>query len=341
MRGMVGGLASAAGDHEIVAFAPTGLRGSRRVAAALAEIPVEKRISTLPAAYYWRKLWSLAGRPPVERFVGPLDVFHFSDWIYPAQRGGLRTTTLHDLVPLHFRELVHPRTYRLHTAKLRNAVRTCDLIFANSQFTADDLHKQLGFPRERVHVAYPGIDPRFGPNGPRADLGAPYLLAVATREPRKNLEALVEAFKLVRGEHRELRLAVVGAEPPSGGPQASSLDAEGVSLLGFVSDEELARLYRGAEAFAYPSIFEGFGMPIAEALASRIPVVASDHPSLDEASGDVAVRADTSDPKAFAAALEDAFELDAARLDAGVRHASRFTWQACGEAVLRGYQSFL
>ena len=338
---MVGGLASAAGDHELVAFAPTGPRGRRNVAAALAEIPIEKRIWTLPGAYYWRKLWSLAGRPPVERFAGPLDVFHFSDWMYPAQRGGLRTTTLHDLVPLHFRELVHPRTYRLHTAKLHNAVRTCDLIFANSQFTADDLHRQLAFPRERIHVAYPGIDARFTPAGPRADIGAPYLLAVATLEPRKNLEALVDAFAVLRQAHPGLRLAVVGAEPPSGGPRASSLDTDGVSLLGFVSDDELARLYRGAKAFAYPSIFEGFGMPIVEAMASRTPVVASNHPSLDEASGGLALRADPGDPSAFAAAIEAAFELDDARLDAGVRHASRFTWQACGEAVLRGYKSVL
>src|SRR3954463_2527377 len=102
VRGMVGGLASAAGDHELVAFAPTGPRGRRQVALALAEIPIEKRIWTLPGAYHWRNLWSLAGRPSVERFVGSLDVFHFSDWMYPAQRGGLRTTTVHDLVPLHF-----------------------------------------------------------------------------------------------------------------------------------------------------------------------------------------------------------------------------------------------
>jgi len=338
---MVGGLASAAGDHELVAFAPTGPRGRRHVAAALADIPIEKKIWAMPGAYYWRKLWSLAGRPPVERFVGPLDVFHFSDWMYPAQRGGLRTTTVHDLVPLHFPELVHPRTYRLHTAKLGNAVRTCDLIFANSQFTADDLHRQLAFPRERIHVAYPGIDTRFTPDGPRADFGVPYLLAVATLEPRKNLEALVDAFRGLRQAHPSLRLAVVGAVPPAGGPRASSLEAEGVSLLGFVSDDELARLYRGAEAFAYPSIFEGFGMPIVEAMASRTPVVASNHPSLDEASGGIALRAEPSDPSAFAAAIEAAFELDDVRLDAGVRHASRFTWQACGNAVLGGYESVL
>jgi glycosyltransferase involved in cell wall biosynthesis len=338
---MVGGLVeAAAGRHEVIAFAPTGPRGRRQVSAALAGIPAERRVWALPGAYYWRSLWSRAGRPPVEVFTGELDVFHFSDWMYPAQRSGLRATTVHDLVPLHFPDLVHPRTYRLHTAKLANAVRTCDAIFTNSRFTADDLNRRLGFPLERTQVAYPGIDPRFDADGPRADLGGPYLLSVATLEPRKNLSALVRAFQLVRRNRPELTLAVVGAEPP-GGTETAALAAEGVRRLGFVSDDELARLYRGAAAFAYASMYEGFGMPIVEAMASRTAVVASEHPSLDEASGGIAMRANPGDPDAFATAIEAALALDEAHLDAGIRHAAAFTWRACGDAVLRGYEKAL
>jgi glycosyltransferase involved in cell wall biosynthesis len=341
VRGMVAGLVEASeGRHEIVAFAPTGPRGRRHVEAALAEIPAARRVWALPGAYYWRGLWSRAGRPPVETVAGDLDVFHFSDWMYPAQRGGVRATTVHDLVPVHFPDLVHRRTHQLHTAKLANAVRTCDVIFTNSRFTADDLHDRLGFAPERTVVAYPGIDPRFTAEGSRADLGAPYVLAVATLEPRKNLPALVRAFQQVRGDRPELLLAVAGAQAP-GGTGAPAVTGEGVRRLGFVSDEELARLYRGAEAVAYPSLYEGFGMPIVEAMACHTPVVAADHPSLDEASGDIALRADSSDPEAFAAAIEAALEPDEARLEEGVRHASRFGWRACGEAVLNGYENAL
>jgi glycosyltransferase involved in cell wall biosynthesis len=338
VRGMVAGLVEASeGRHEVVAFAPTGPRGRGHVRAALAEIRVERRVWALPGAYYWRALWSRAGRPAVETFAGDLDVFHFSDWMYPAQRGGVRATTVHDLVPVHFPDLVHRRTRQLHTAKLANAVRTSDVIFTNSRFTADDLHERLGFAPEQTVVAYPGIDPRFTAEGPRCDLGAPYVLAVATLEPRKNLPALIGAFQHVRRGRPDLRLAVAGAEPPGGGDPA--IAGEGVRRLGFVSDEELARLYRGAEAVAYPSVYEGFGMPIVEAMACCTPVVASEHPSLDEASGDVALRADSSDPEAFAAAIEAALEADEARLEAGALHASRFSWRACGEAVLRGYEN--
>jgi glycosyltransferase involved in cell wall biosynthesis len=341
VRGMVAGLVEASeGRHEIVAFAPTGPRGRRHVRAALAQIRVERRIWALPGAYYWRALWSRAGKPPVEIVAGDLDVFHFSDWMYPAQRGGVRATTVHDLVPIHFPDLVHARTERLHTAKLADAVRTCDVIFTNSRFTADDLHERVGFAPERTVVAYPGIDPRFTAEGPRADLGAPYVLAVATLEPRKNLPALVRAFQHVRSDRPDLVLAVAGADPP-GGTGAATVTGEGVRRLGFVSDEELARLYRGAEAVVYPSLYEGFGMPIVEAMACRTPVAVSDHPSLDEASGEIALRSDSSDPEAFAAAIQAALEADEARLEGGARHASRFSWRACGEAVLHGYENAL
>ncbi len=118
---------------------------------------------------------------------------------------------------------------------------------------------------------------------------------------------------------------------------ASEIPAEGVRLLGYVPDVELPRLYRGAEAFVFPSLFEGSRIPVVEAMACGTPTVVSSHPSLDEASG-VAIRVEPSSPEAIAAGIEQALTGGPASIAQGLEHARRFTWRACGEAMLRGYE---
>jgi glycosyltransferase involved in cell wall biosynthesis len=226
----------------------------------------------------------------------------------------------------------------MHRAKYRHAAASCDVVFANSGFTAADVAEHLQIPDERIRVAYPGIEARFSPAGEHAYLGGPYVLTVSTLDPRKNVDAVLEAFDLLRQEWPDLLLAVVGGVAPGGSVPAGR---EGVRLLGFVDEERLAALYRGASAFVYASRFEGFGMPIVEALASGAPVVASSHPSLDEAAGEASFRADPASPEAVAEALDAALRRGAERRAEGLAHARQFTWEACGEAVLRGYESVL
>ena len=334
IRGTLAGMVDAAeGEHEFVAFAPTSLRGPARIEEAIGGLDVELRTWPLPASHAIRTAWSMTGHPVAERFLGPFDVLHFTDWMYPAQRDGVRATTIHDLVPIRFPEWTTKRTEAMHGRKYANAARTCDVIFVNSTFTARDTTDLIGVDPARIRVAPPGIKGVFTPIGPASDLGAPYILTVATLEPRKNLQALADAHRLLGGD---VLLAVAGGQ---GWGEQPALDDPRVRRLGFVSDDELASLYRGASVAVYPSRFEGFGMPIVEAMACGTAVVASAHASMDEASGDAAVRADPDDPAAIAAAIEQAITERERLIPLGVAHAGQFTWRAAGEAMLAGYEA--
>jgi glycosyltransferase involved in cell wall biosynthesis len=267
---MIGGLVVAGGGrHEIVGFAPTSLRGPVRIRDALAGTGVRTRLWPVPASHALRTVWSRAARPAAERLVGPFDALVFTDWMYPPQRGGVRATVIHDLVPVHHPEWCTPRTVSMHTHKYENAARTCDVVFTNSAYTAADVEATLGVSAERLVVATPGLGPGLTPDGPRYDAGRPYVLGVGTLEPRKNLGVLVEAWRRLGGE---LALVLAG---DTGWGDVGELDDPGIVKLGYVSDEELPGLYRGATAFVYPSRIEGFGIPVLEAMACGTPVVAS------------------------------------------------------------------
>jgi glycosyltransferase involved in cell wall biosynthesis len=322
IRGSLRGLVEAGAD--VVAFAPASAGGKRQIESSLEGIDVERRLPVVPAAHAVRTAWSRVGAPPVERFVGDVDVFHFSDWMYPPQRRGLRSTMIHDLVPMHFPDWVHARTRRMHGAKYRHAARACDVVIVNSKFTGDDVADTLGVDRRRIHVAYPGVGDAYTPEGRRAD--GEYLLAVGTLEPRKNLANAIEAARRLGTE-----LRVVGARGWGG------VDPRGATWIEYPRDDELAALYRGAAAFVYPSRFEGFGIPVLEAMACGTPCVVSSHPSLDEAAGDAAVRAAPDDPAEIAEAVEHAISRRDELVAKGREHVGRFTWIANGRAHLEAW----
>jgi glycosyltransferase involved in cell wall biosynthesis len=316
LRGM---LAAGGDENEFAAFGPVSFRGRPLVDDALEGLPIEKRLLTVAFAHATRRTWGALGRPSTERWLGSFDVLHFTDWMVPPQRGGIRATMIHDLGPLRFPEQLHRRTVRMHTRTAKEAA-SCDLVFTNSEFTASDVVERLGLPRERLRVAYPGVDDAYTQEGERYDLGRPYVFTTATEDWRKNRLVVEQAVALLD----DLELISLGRE-----------------RSGFVSPGELPALYRGAEVFVYPSRFEGFGMPVIEAMACGVPCVVSSHPSLDEACGNAAVRADPESPEEFAAGIHRALDERETLVARGLAHAARFDWKETGRVHLQSYADAL
>jgi glycosyltransferase involved in cell wall biosynthesis len=315
--GALKGMLEEGAGHELVAFGPVSIRGRRLLDDALAGLGVERRIVTVPLAHATRRAWGALRHPVAERFLGRFDVLHITDWMRPPQRDGLRATMIHDLGPLHFPERLHPRTVSMHTANAREAQK-CDVVFVNSHYTGRDVQDRLGIPADRIRVAYPGVSPAFTPDGPGFDTA--FIFSTATHDNwRKNRENLTAASELL-GE----KLPLI----------APNFDGQ-------FDEASLARFLRGASVFVYPSRFEGFGIPVIEAMASGTPCVVSSHPSLDEASGEAAIRVDPESPGAIAAGIEEALERSDELVPRGLEHARRFTWAETGRAHLRGYADAL
>jgi glycosyltransferase involved in cell wall biosynthesis len=333
VRGMLSGaIAQRGAADEIVAAAMTDGVGAGYVRESLRGFDVDLRIAVVPVANVARRAWGAARVPGVERLIGRVDGLHVTDWWHPPQRAGVRATTIHDLVPLRFPQWTTARVRAAHRLGYRHATRSCDLVFVNSHGTAADVRSVLGIPSSRIHVAPPGVDPRFTRDGERADIGARYVLAVGTLEPRKNLAAAIAAHGLL--EDDDVLLVVAGGQ----GWGSVAVVGERVRWTGYVDDDELARLYRGASAFVFPSFFEGFGMPVVEAMASGVPVVASSDPSLDEACGDAAIRVRPDRPEDIAAGLTDALSGRPDLVERGLAHSATFTWERVGRVVLDAFR---
>lgn len=228
------------------------------------------------------------------------------------------------------------RAGAIERATLPLAVRRAGAFDCISQATADDLVARFPATRGRTTTIPLAADARFTPDGERADVdGRPYVLGVATLEPRKNMPRLVEAFAAlpdeVRGD-RVLALAGTLGWETDETLAAARRHADVVRLLGFVPDADLPALYRGADLFAYPSLYEGFGLPVLEAMRSGTPVLTSRVSSLPEVAGEAAVYVDPLDTSDIAAGLTSALT-DVGlreRLAAdGLARAQRFSWERC------------
>ncbi|HEU5010894.1 MAG TPA: glycosyltransferase family 1 protein [Gaiellaceae bacterium] len=248
-----------------------------------------------------------------------LDVLHCTTFRGPVGSRVPVIVTVHDLAILRAPE-AFPRWHRLYgKAGLTRVLRSADAIVAVSEFTGAEVVELAHVPGERIHVVRNGVDAVFTSEGPRAD--GDYVLAVATLEPRKNLARAVDA---ARGAGVELR--VVGARGWG--------DVDVDSWVGEVPDAELAALYRGARCLVYPSLYEGFGLPVLEAMACGTPVVTSRGTAMEEVAGSAAVLVDPLSVSAIATGIGEAISRREELVPMGLERARTFTWERAADAVV-------
>ena len=249
-----------------------------------------------------------------------LDVLHCTTFRAPARSTVPTVLTVHDLAILRAPE-VFPRWHRLYGRfGLARVLRAADAIVAVSEFSRDETIRLAGVPDERIRVVPHGVDPVFTNEGPRAE--GDYVLAVATLEPRKNLTRAVEAARAA-----DVELRVVGARGWGG------VDVGG--WVGEIPDAELASLYRGARCVVYPSLYEGFGLPVLEAMACGTPVVTSVATAMEEVAGGAAVLVDPLDVEAIAAGIRAAATRRDELVAAGLARAREFTWERAADSVVQ------
>jgi glycosyltransferase involved in cell wall biosynthesis len=259
--------------------------------------------------------WYYAGLPRAAR---GLDVLHCTTFRGPLRSPVPFTITLHDLALVRHPELF-PRWHRLSgRAGLGSVARAAQRVLAVSEFTKREAVDLLGLAQERVTVIGNAVDSVFSPDGPRAE--GDYVLAVGTLEPRKNLRRVAEAAR-----RAGLELRVAGAAGWGG--------VEAPGRVGEVSDDELAALYRGARALVFPSLYEGFGIPVLEAMASGTPVVTSRGGATEEVAGGAAVHVDPLDVDSIAVGIGEA---DARRDELralGLERARAYSWDRVADTV--------
>jgi glycosyltransferase involved in cell wall biosynthesis len=250
----------------------------------------------------------------------------------PTYRGPLRparplVVTVHDLAVFRHPEAFNRWTRTYSPRVVPRVLAAARRIIAVSDFTKGELVEVLDVPPDRIRVVPNAVDDAFTSDGPAAE--GDYVLAVGTLEPRKNLPRLVEAAR-----RTDVELRIVGARGWGGVAVAGN----GVRWLGEVSDAELARLYRGARCVAYPSLYEGFGIPVLEAMACGAPVVTSRGTAMEEVADGAAVLVDTSDAGEIAAGIERAAAERDRLVPHGLERARAFRWDRVAAATVEVYR---
>ena len=331
-------------DIHVVAYAATWRgRGALPTAVPPGVTCATRPMPARPLHFAWRH----SSLPPIEWFTGRVDVVHGPNFVVPPARHAARVVTVHDLTAVHHPELctAHTRTY---PDALRRALATGAWVHTVSDFVRGEILDTFGADPDRVVTVPNGVDaipPADPAAGARLAGGDRYLLALGTIEPRKNYPALLRAFDQVADQLPDVRLVVAGPDGWDTERFAATLAAcrhrSRITRVGMVDDSARAALLRGALALAYPSVYEGFGLPPLEAMSVGVPVVATASGAVREVVGDAALLVPVDDEDALADALVRITNDDALRAELvarGTVRAGQYDWAKTAEGLVALYE---
>lgn len=268
----------------------------------------------------------------LEYLSGETDLIHLSDWTAPVTRVPT-ITTIHDLAYAKYPETVHPLIRHTQSLRLSRVIKHGNHIIADSQSTKNDLVEKYQIDDSRIDVVYPGLSQEYFPQSEseiervknKYNLPNKFILSLGTQEPRKNLERLIQATA-------DLPTPLVIAGKYGWGKKIDN--PSHVTVLGFVDEADLPALYSSATVFCYPSLYEGFGFPVLEAMACGTPVVTSNISSLPEVSGEAAILVDPLSTESIRSGIEQAVESSEKMIKKGILQAKKFNWESSAKQVL-------
>jgi len=295
---------------------------------------------------------------PVQLVTGKIDLFHSPDFVLPAISGDVPSLlTVHDLSFVHFPDTFTPALINYLNGVVPRSVDRATHILADSQATKEDLVNIWNVPQNKITVLYSGVSGKFRPVTEKEQLRLvrekyglgddPYFLSVGTVQPRKNFQMLFRAFEPVAKEF-EHNLFIAGGKGWLYEKVLVDIERRGltdrVRFIGFVDDADLPALYSGATLFLFPSIYEGFGLPLLEAMACGVPVITSDASSLPEVSGEAAIQLSPEQPERWTSAIMELLNdpgRRAALVAAGFIQARTFTWTKASRQLASIYDQLL
>lgn len=308
---------------------------------------------------WFARFWHRLRVPvPIEQWIGPVSLYHATDFVLPPTRPATRTLlTVHDLSFVRVPDSASPRLKRYLDQVVPRSVRRANHVLADSQATKDDLVALYGVSPDKISVLLSGVHPRFR----RTDQDAqhrvrakykvgdvPFVLAVGTVQPRKNYERLMQALAALPAELADVQLMIVGGKGWLDDPIYAAVKALGladrVHFTGFADDADLPALYSAARAVAFPSLYEGFGLPILEGMACGTPVLTAKVSSLIEVAGSAAVLVDPLSVADIAQGLRELLSnerLRAELIEGGYRQAAQFTWERAAQQLRGHYRALL